>query len=72
MAYKYLLKYLKHSLEEHYSQFKYQLHNNSPLKTPFIWAIFTSQLILRLKTSVMKKTVKRAWENDILITVWEE
>jgi len=68
MSYKYLLKYPKASLEEHFSQFRYPFYNISPLKTPFIWAIFTTQLILRLKTSVMK----RAWNNDEMITVWEE
>jgi len=42
----------------------------SPLKTLHYWATFTSQLILRLKTSVMKRVVQ---PNDaIAITVWEE
>jgi hypothetical protein len=44
----------------------------TPLKTPSNWAIFTTELILRLKTSVMSKNVKRVWENDTLITVWED
>ena len=39
------------------------------LKTDFIWAIFTTQLILRLKTSVMKRMNDN---NNIEITVWEE
>ena len=63
---------MKPSLEEHFSQFKYQLHNTSHLKTPFVWAIFTTQLILRLKSRVMKKMIKRVPTSDTLITVWEE
>jgi len=52
----------------HFIHFKVCHSNILPLKTPFIWAIFTTQLILRLKTSVMK----RAWTNEIEITVWED
>ena len=59
-------------MEASFIQFNIYCTHIPPLKTPFIWAIFTSQLILRLKTSVMKKNVKRAWEHDTLITVWEE
>ena len=59
-------------MEAGFIQFRPRYINISPLKTPFNWAIFTTQLILRLKTSVMKKNVRRAWDNDNLITVWEE
>ena len=55
-------------MEASFIQFRPRYRNISPLKTPFNWAIFTTQLILRLKTSVMK----RAWTNDIQITVWED
>lgn len=59
-------------MEATFIQFKCIRQNTPPLKTLGNWAIFTTQLILRLKTSVMKKNVKRAWEHDTLITVWEE
>ena len=44
----------------------------TPLKTLSIWAIFTTQLILRLKLSIMKK-VYRAMPGELIeITAWEE
>ena len=55
-------------MEAGFIQFRLRYRNISPLKAPFNWAIFTTQLILRLKTSVMK----RAWSTDNQITVWEE
>jgi len=68
MSYKYLLKQLKLFVEASFIEFWRKRQDTSPLKTPLIWAIFTTQLILRLKTSVMK----RAWTNEIEITVWED
>ena len=55
-------------MEASFIQFGRKCQDTSPLKTALIWAIFTTQLILRLKTSVMK----RAWSTDNQITVWEE
>ena len=42
------------------------------LEKPLHLGNFYLTINLKAKTSVMKKYVRRAWENDILITVWEE
>jgi len=68
MAYKYSVKSLKPFPEVGFIRFYTKSLNIPLLKTLCNWATFTTQLILRLKTSVMK----RAWTNDIQITVWED
>jgi len=62
---------LKYALEADYIHFQCLRVKLSPLKTLSNWAIFTTQLILRLKLSVMKRVVQPQ-ETIIAITVWEE
>jgi hypothetical protein len=63
---------MKPRLELHSVHFQKLSVVFTPLKTLFFWAIFTTQLILRLKLRVMKKAINRVPTADTLVTVWEE
>jgi hypothetical protein len=61
-------KQVKTFLVVHFICFQFYHQNIPPLKTPSNWAIFTTQLILRLNSSVMKRFV----DDNLMITTWEE
>lgn len=72
MTYQYYLKIGKTLTGREFHSFSTLQSKYLPLKSLSIWAIFTTQLILRLKLRVMKKMIKRVPTSDTLITVWEE
>ena len=63
-------KWLKYCLELHFIHLHTTPVKITLLKSASIWATFTTQLILRLKLSVMKRVVQQ--DTIIGITVWEE
>ena len=72
MAYQYYLKIDKTLSGSAFHSFSAILLKYSSLEKPLHLGNFYHTINLKAKTSVMKKNVRRAWDNDNLITVWEE
>ena len=72
MAYEYYLKLDKTLTGIAFHSFSSILLRHTSLENPPLLGNFYHTINLKAKTSVMKKNVRRAWENDTLITVWEE
>ena len=72
MAYQYYFKIGKTLSGSAFHSFSAIPFNYSALENPLHLGNFYHTINLKAKTSVMKKNVRRAWDNDNLITVWEE
>ena len=72
MTYWYYLNVDKTLTGNAFHSFSWSLAKITAIENPHHLGNFYHTINLKAKFSVMKKNVKRAWENDTLITVWEE
>jgi hypothetical protein len=72
MTYQYYLKIGKTLSGIAFHSFSVPLWIYPSLEKPVHLGNFYHTINLKAKTSVMKKNVRRAWETDNIITVWEE